>query len=223
MKYKRLIIGVAVLAVLIFLARSFTLPDCATLQKSIDDWGIAAPLIYFLIYVIATIAFIPGTIVTMLAGLAFGPVLGSILVSISSVVGAALAFLIARYLARDAIENFLAKQSWFAKFKGNLESSGFNFVLFVRLVPLFPFNGLNYACGLVPLKFKDYLLGSFLGMLPGTIAYVYTGHAVGCAIIDSKSGLDPSLKLKLGVALLLLASLSVVPLLIRRFKKKSAV
>ena len=223
MKYKRLIIGVAGLAALVFLARSVTMPDCATLQANIQNWGLAAPVIYSLIYIVATISFVPGTVVTLLAGLAFGPYIGSALVSFSSVVGATLAFLIARYIAREPVEGFLSKQAWFGKFKGSLESSGFNFVLFVRLVPLFPFNGLNYACGLVPLKLRDYILGSFLGMLPGTIAYVYAGHAVGCAIIDSKTGLDPAIKLKLAIALGLLALLSVVPLLIKRFKKKSAV
>jgi uncharacterized membrane protein YdjX (TVP38/TMEM64 family) len=223
MKYRRLVIGIAAMAALIYLARSLTIPDCATIQANIKDLGLAAPLVYFVLYVIATVAFVPGTIVTMLAGLAFGPVLGTLMVSVSSVAGAVTAFLIARYLARDAVEGFLGKQVWFGRFKESLESNGFNFVLFVRLVPLFPFNGLNYACGIVPLKFRDYLLGSFLGMLPGTIAYVYAGSVVGCAIIDSKSGIDPGLKLKLSIALALLALLSVVPLFIKKMKKKSTV
>lgn len=223
MKYRRLAIGIAAMALLIFLARSFTVPDCSSIQESIKNLGLAAPFAYFLVYVIATIAFVPGTIVTMLAGLAFGPVVGTIMVIIGSVSGAALAFFIARYLAKDALEAILEKQAWFGKFKGSLESNGLSFVLFVRLVPLFPFNGLNYACGLVPIKFRDYLVGSLLGMFPGTVAYVYAGSVVGCAIIDSKAGIDPELKLKLGIALALLASLSLLPLLIKKMRKKSSI
>lgn len=219
-KYLRLLIGVAVLVALVFAFRSLELPSCASINTWIAGLGLIAPIAFFLIYVTATIAFIPGLIVTVLAGVAFGPWWGTALVSISSVTGATLAFLISRYVARESVEGFLSKQAWFGKFRSGLEDSGFNFVLFVRLVPLFPFNGLNYACGLVPLKLRDYVLGSFLGMLPGTFAYVYAGNAVGCALIDSKAGLPPEVQFRLFVAIGLLATLSVVPVAIKKFKKK---
>ena len=133
---------------------------------------------------------------------------------------------LARYIAREAVEGFLSKQSWFTKFKDSIEENGFNFVIFVRLVPLFPFNGLNYACGLVPLKLRDYIIGSALGMLPGTFAYVYLG-ATGCQLIDSViqgktsfSQFPDSVKQNLLIAIVLLAVLSLLPIFLKKLRKK---
>ena len=227
-RYKRLIIGVVVLGALVMALRTLTLPDCATIQARIVEWGPVAPVVFFLIYVVATIAFIPGTIVTLMAGLAFGAWWGTLIVSLASTVGAVLAFLMARYIARDAVEGMLEKQAWFARFKGAVEENGLNFVLFVRLVPLFPFNGLNYACGLVPLKLRDYVIGSIVGMLPGTFAYVYLGEA-GCKLIDpimagklSFRDFPPDVRTSLLVAIGLLAVLSILPLLLKKFRRATA-
>lgn len=227
-KYKRLFLGVAVLSGLIFALRNFSIPDCATIQKQIEDAGTMAPVVFFLLYVVSTVAFIPGLVVTMLAGLAFGSIWGTVLVSISSTTGATLAFLAARYIAKEPVEGFLSKQSWFKKFKDGVQANGFNYVLFVRLVPLFPFNGLNYACGLTPLKLRDYVLGSMIGMLPGTFAYVYLGET-GCKLIDpviqgkfSLKDFPPDVRNSLLIAIALLATLAVLPLIIKKFKKTPA-
>jgi len=227
-KYKRLIIGVVVLSALVWALRNLKIPDCSTIQTYLDSWGVWAPVLFIVLYIIATIAFIPGLLVTMMSGLAFGPWWGTLIVSIGSTIGATLAFIIARYVARESIEGFLSKQAWFGKFKNSIEENGFNFVLFVRLVPLFPFNGLNYACGLVPLKMKDYILGSILGMLPGTFAYVYLG-ATGCQLIDSViqgktsfSQFPPEVRNSLLIAILLLAFLSVLPILLKKLRKKGS-
>jgi uncharacterized membrane protein YdjX (TVP38/TMEM64 family) len=225
-KYKRLIIGVVVLSSLIWALRNLKIPDCATIQNYLEGWGIWAPVLFIALYIISTVAFIPGLLVTMMAGLAFGPWWGTLVVSIGSTIGATLAFLVARYIARESVESFLSKQAWFTKFKGSIEENGFNFVIFVRLVPLFPFNGLNYACGLVPLKAKDYILGSMLGMLPGTFAYVYLG-ATGCQLIDSViqgktsfSQFPAEVRNSLLIAIVLLAFLSVLPILLKKLRKK---
>ena len=225
-KYKRLVIGVVVLLALIAALRTFTVPDCATIQQKMADWGVWAPIIFFFVYVIACVAFIPGTIVTLMAGLAFGAWWGTALVSLSSMAGAIISFLIARYLARDAVESFLGKQAWFNKFRASVEDNGFNFMLFVRLVPLFPFNGLNYASGLVPIKFKDYALASWIGMLPGTFVYVYLGET-GCKLIDPMvqgkfhfSDFPPEVRNSFLIAIALLAALSVLPLLLKKFRNR---
>lgn len=225
-KYNRLIIGVAVLSGLVFALRNFQIPDCTTIQIYLESWGYWAPILFVALYVISTVAFIPGLLVTMMAGLVFGPWWGTLIVSIGSTIGATFAFIVARYIARENVENFLAKQSWFSKFKGSVEENGFNFVIFVRLVPLFPFNGLNYACGLVPLKIKDYILGSMIGMLPGTFAYVYLG-ATGCQLIDSVikgntsfSQFPAEVRNSLLIAIVLLAFLSFLPIILKKFRKK---
>jgi uncharacterized membrane protein YdjX (TVP38/TMEM64 family) len=229
-KYLRLIIGIVLMTSLIVVARrhSQEIPDCAAIQAKIVDAGSLAPLLFFLVYVLSTVAFIPGIIVTMLAGLAFGTLWGTVLVSISSTIGATLAFLIARYIARDAVEGFLSKQAWFSKFKAGIQADGFNYVLFVRLVPLFPFNGLNYACGLTPLKLRDYFFGSMLGMLPGTFAYVYLGET-GCKLIDpviqgrfSLGDFPADVRNSLFIAIALLAALSVLPIALKKLRKKPA-
>jgi len=225
-KYSRLVIGVVALSTLIWALRNLEIPDCTAIQSYLDSWGVWAPVLFIALYIMATIAFIPGLIVTMMSGLAFGPWWGTLIVSIGSTIGATLAFIISRYVARESIEGFLSKQAWFDKFKNSIEENGFNFILFVRLVPLFPFNGLNYACGLVPLKIKDYILGSMLGMLPGTFAYVYLG-ATGCQLIDSViqgktsfSQFPPEVRNSLLIAILLLAFLSVLPIILKKIRKK---
>lgn len=224
-KYKRLVIGVIILSALIFTMRTFAkdIPNCASIQKSLEDWGIWGPVIFFFIYVTACIAFIPGTIVTLMAGLAFGAGWGTVLVSLASTTGAIISFLIARYVARDAVEGFLGKQAWFGRFRSSIESNGFSFMLFARLMPVFPFNGLNYASGLVPIKFKDYALASWIGMLPGTFVYVYLGET-GCKLIDpiiQGGGFPAEAKRSITIAVGLLAALSVLPLLIKKFRKKT--
>lgn len=226
-RYKRLAIGVLVLSALIWALRNLSIPDCATIQSYLDSWGVWAPVLFIVVYVISTVAFIPGLLVTMMAGLAFGPWWGTLIVSIGSVTGATIAFLVARYIAREAVEGFLSKQAWFNKFKDSIEENGFNFVIFVRLVPIFPFNGLNYACGLVPLKLRDYILGSAVGMLPGTFAYVYLG-ATGCQLIDSViqgktsfSQFPDSVKRNLLIAIVLLAVLSLLPIFLKKLRRKN--
>ena len=228
-RYKRLVLGLAFISMSAFVALQVSIPDCATIQAKIQALGYLAPIAFFLLYVLATIAFIPGLIVTLMAGLAFGAWWGTLIVSISSTVGATLAFLIARYLARDAVEKFLSKQSWFGKFREGVEENGFNFVIFARVVPIFPFNGLNYACGLTPLSIRNYVLGSMIGMLPGTFAYVYLGESVGCTMIDaviqrhfSFADMPAEIRTKLLIALSLLAVLSILPILLKKLKKSKS-
>ena len=220
----RLAAGVLILGLLIISAKNLTIPSCGDIQLHLERWGLWAPVVFVLAYVIATIAFIPGLVITLVGGLAFGPWLGTLLVLIGANIGALLAFLASRFFARETIEGLLSKQAWFAKFKAAMTSDGLNYVLFIRLVPIFPFNGLNYACGLVPLRVRDYVIGSLIGMLPGTFAYVYLG-AAGCKLIDAALGgslhlgdLPPEVRNKLLIAILLLAVLSLLPLVIKKLR-----
>ncbi len=225
-KYRRLVIGVILLTAMVLALRTFAkdIPSCASIQQHLDEWGVWGPIVFFLIYVVACVAFIPGTIVTLLAGLAFGAGWGTLIVSLASTTGAILSFLIARYIARDAVESFLGKQAWFNKFKSSVESNGFSYMLFARLMPVFPFNGLNYASGLTPIKFKDYALASWIGMLPGTFVYVYLGET-GCKLIDpiiagGKLDLPDDVKVRIFVTFGLLGLLSIFPVAIKYFRKK---
>jgi len=219
--FTRILVFGVLVAAAIYAKQFLVIPDCATIQRTVSSWGLFAPAIYIGAYILACVLFLPGFLLTVLAGMIFGPWVGTAIVSVGSVGGAVAAFLIARYLARDSVEKMLSKQAWFTKFRGGLQENGFQFVLFVRLVPLFPFSALNFACGLVPLTLRDYTLGSFIGMLPGTFAYVYAGNAVGCALIEGGGGgLPTELKIKLAIAIGLLATLAVLPILLKKFRAK---
>jgi len=152
------------------------------LLKSALDWigklGPWGPVIFVGLYVVATVLFVPGSVLTLGAGAAFGVALGSVCVSISATLGATAAFLVGRYLARDAIARKIEKHEKFATIDRAVADEGWKIVLLTRLSPIFPFTLLNYAFGLTRVKLSHYVLASWLGMIPGTVMYVYLGSLV---------------------------------------------
>jgi uncharacterized membrane protein YdjX (TVP38/TMEM64 family) len=126
-------------------------------------------------YVVAAVLVVPGSILTLAAGFVFGLPLGVVLVSIGSVAGAGCAFLVARHLARDWIAARIEKSPRFKAFDSATRHEGFLIVFLARLSPLFPFNLMNYGLGLTGVRFRDFLVASWIGMLPATILYVYVG------------------------------------------------
>ena len=131
------------------------------------------------LYVLATVAFLPGSVLTLGAGAAFGLWKGFVLVSIGSTVGSSAAFLIGRYLLRDRVARKLQAFPSFAAVAGAVGTEGWKVVLLTRLSPVLPFNLLNYAYGLTTVGFGEYALASWIGMIPGTFLYVYLGAAAG--------------------------------------------
>ena len=131
--------------------------------------------IYVLSYIVATVLMLPGSILTLAAGFIFGLPLGIALVSLSSDLGAVCAFLVGRYVARDWVAAKISGLPRFAALDRAAGRDGFLIVALVRLSPLFPFNLTNYGLGLTAVRFRDYLLASWIGMLPGTVLYVYIG------------------------------------------------
>src|SRR5213595_2765021 len=152
------------------------------LLKSALDWigklGPWGPVIFVGLYVVATVLFVPGSVLTLGAGAAFGVALGSVYVSISATLGATAAFLVGRYLARDAIARKIEKSEKFATIDRAVANEGWKIVLLTRLSPVFPFTLLNYAFGLTRVKLSHYVVASWLGMIPGTVMYVYLGSLV---------------------------------------------
>ncbi len=140
--------------------------------ESLGPWG---PLALGLIYIVACILLVPGSILTLGAGALFGVVVGSITVSISSTLGATAAFLIGRYLARDAVARRIAGNKTFDAIDKAVGNEGWKIVGLVRLSPIVPFNLANYAFGLTRVRTLEYMLASWIGMLPATILYVYIG------------------------------------------------
>ena len=141
----------------------------------------------------------------------FGPYLGTFLNLTSATVGAALAFLISRYLASDWVEEKAAGR--LKQLKSGVEKEGWRFVAFVRLVPIFPFNLLNYALGLTRISFAHYLLATYLCMLPGALAYTYLGYVGREAFTGGQAMVE-----KVLLALALLASVAFLPRIITRLR-----
>jgi len=141
----------------------------------IDGLGWIGPLVFVALYIGATVFFVPGSALTLGAGALFGVVKGSLLVSVASTLGATAAFLVGRYLARDWVARKIAKNAKFAAIDEAVGREGWKIVGLTRLSPVFPFTLLNYAYGLTTVKLRDYFFASWIGMLPGTVMYVYLG------------------------------------------------
>jgi uncharacterized membrane protein YdjX (TVP38/TMEM64 family) len=214
--------SVAVALVVVgWLWRHLGVPGCAELQAAAAAHAVAAPLVYFAAFVVSCVVMIPGLLLALVAGSLYGAFWGSALVSVSSVAGALAAFSIARSAAGGSVERMLARRSWYAPVRAQLTGSGLEFVLLLRLAPLVPFTAANYACGLLPIRTRDYVLGSAIGMLPATVAYCYVG-AAGCRILDpllsggfSLGALPPGALRNLVAASILLGVVSAIPLLVK--------
>lgn len=144
----------------------------------VDGLGPLAPVVFIAGYVVATVAFVPGSILTLAAGAIFGVVRGTAYVLAGASLGSAAAFLVARYALRPLVERKLAGNERFQRIDRVVEKEGGKMVLLMRLSPLLPFNALNYALGISKVGFVPYFLGS-AGMIPGTLLYVYYGKLAG--------------------------------------------
>ena len=173
-----LLLGAALLAIV--LGRYAHIQDgLRGLLSWMEGLGSGAPPTFMLIYTLACILFIPGFILTLGAGVLFGVVWGSLYVSVAATLGATAAFLIGRTLARGWVSRRMEGNARFVAIDEGVAQEGWKIVLLTRLSPVFPFNLLNYVYGLTRVSLKHYFLASWLGMLPGTIMYVYLGSLVG--------------------------------------------
>ena len=186
--------------------------DAVALEAWINDAGVMAPIVFMLIYTLATVLFLPGSVITLAGGALFGPVLGTFYNLTGATLGAVLAFLISRYLASDWIEDKAGGRV--RQLINGVEGEGWRFVAFVRLVPLFPFNLLNYALGLTKIRLLHYLIATYVFMLPGTFAYTYLGYA-GREAIAGGEGLIQ----KILIALALLAVVAFLPRVIGNIRR----
>ena len=169
-----LVIGAALAAWFLYLQDNLPI-----FMEWVRDHGLWGAVLVGLAYAAATVLMIPGSIVTLMIGAIYGPWLGTALVSPASVLGATLAFLLGRNVFRESIERRMADSPRFTALQAAMEKEGFKILTLVRLSPIFPYTLVNYAFGLTRVRPIHYVLGSFLGMLPGTLMYVYLGAAVG--------------------------------------------
>jgi len=211
------IVAVIILLVILIKAsgitESFSLPELRAMVKSFGIWG---PLGFIILYGLSIAIGTPGTLFTIAGGLLFGRWFGTLYNVLGATLGASGAFWIARLVSRKTITKRFGHTKWFSAFNRGMEKNGFNYMLFVRLVPLFPFNGINFASGITNISFRDYTLGTAIGIIPG--AFVFTNAAV-----EMGESATEGFKLSPGVilAFALLGLFALVPVIYRRFKGRN--
>lgn len=217
----KILITVGIVAVVYLMLRYYGVTDEIRLENvpKIKTWvasfGKIAPFIYIGLYLVSTVFFLPGSPVTVLAGFVFGPLWGVFYASVASIISVSIAFLIARYVARDLVEGWVKDNAQFRKIDEQVEEQGWRILMFTRLVPIFPFNLQNYAYGLTSIRFSTYVLVSAIFMLPGTAVFVQLGGA----FVSGEGNIWKTL-LYLGVAGVLMVLLSLIPKLLRKYQTK---
>jgi uncharacterized membrane protein YdjX (TVP38/TMEM64 family) len=179
-------------------------------------------MLFALVYIIATVMLVPGSILTLAAGALFGIWKGTLIVLTAASIGACCAFLIARHVARERVARHVQGDRRFAGIDRAIGESGWKIVALLRLSPIFPFNLLNYALGLTSVRLRDYVLAC-LAMLPGTLLYVYYGRVIGdVAALAAGTRAAPGITYYLFLGIGLLATLAVTALLARIAKRELA-
>ncbi|MDH5654864.1 MAG: VTT domain-containing protein [Spirochaetia bacterium] len=186
------------------------------LQQWVEEAGPVGPVLFMILYIIATPLFIPGSIFALAGGALFGPVMGTSYNLTAATIGAIISFFLSRHIASDWVEK---KSGGFLKrLIQGVEQEGWKFVAFVRLVPLFPFNLLNYALGLTKISFLQYSIATYICMFPGALAYTYLGYAGKEAAAGGEDLIQKGL-----IALALLATAAFLPRFIMLMRKKPMV
>lgn len=195
------------------------LPAVLVTVKDLGPW---AGVAFITIYAVATVAWVPGSILTIAAGAIFGLAWGTAYTLVGATLGAALAFLLSRSVVRAAVKRRLDRDPRLRALDEALGREGPRLVLLLRLSPAFPFNALNYALGVMPVRFRDYVGMSVIGMAPGTFLYVYGGYAAG-EVVAGASGSAARTPLDyafMGVGLI--ATVAVTALVTRAARKALA-
>jgi len=185
------LVALIVIVIALFVAMQF-LPVqqwLTTFNAWVAHAGVAVIFVFIGVYAVATVLLAPGSILTIGAGFAFGLWKGFLAVSAGAALGASLAFLVARFIARDKIETIAQRNEKFRKLDSAIGQQGARLIFLLRLSPVIPFNLSNYFYGLTAVKFWPYVLASWIGMMPGTFLYVYIGIAGKATVAATAGGL----------------------------------
>jgi uncharacterized membrane protein YdjX (TVP38/TMEM64 family) len=207
----RLILIAALVAGAAWLALHHDYLQAAALERQLTRFGRWAPLVFIMVYAVGAPLFFPASVLTAAGGALFGPIWGTLWSLTGATLGATLAFLAARYVASDWVRARMGER--LTRVVRGVENEGWRFVAFVRLVPLFPFNLVNYAFGLTRIRLGAYVLTSFVCMAPGALAYTYLGYALSAAAAGWTSAIRKGL-----LALGLLAAIAFLPRFLRRYR-----
>jgi uncharacterized membrane protein YdjX (TVP38/TMEM64 family) len=213
--WHKLVVGLAVVAVGVFVAWRLGLFDLLTVDNidRLDAWfdslGWWAPLAFVVLWVVASVFFLPGLPITIAGGLVFGAVWGTVWTTIGANLGAVAAFLIGRYAARGMVEGMLEKNRALKKIDDGVKNQGWRMLLITRLVPIFPFNIQNYVYGLTDIPLKTYVLVTLPCMVPATVAFNFAAGSV-------RTGDFTKTLWYLGIAAVSFVLLSMIPGWVRR-------
>lgn len=175
------------------------------LQQWLKSFGTAGYIIYILIYCLSAVLMMPGSVLTIAAGILYGPYIGSIVSLLGATCGAVSSFLIARYFMRDIIKSKYSSNSIYQKIDGGFKDYGYSFLILTRLVPVFPYNLQNYAYGLTGIKTSTYIFWTFICMIPGAFIYAYMAGEI------AEKGISKDLILKLTLSGIFLFLISLIP------------
>jgi uncharacterized membrane protein YdjX (TVP38/TMEM64 family) len=211
-----LIIAVLVIGIVAFTASRLglveKLSDVEGMQAFINGFGVWGYLVFTLIYIASCIFMIPGSMLTIVAGIVFGPIVGGLIALIAATLGATAAFLVAKYVARGLIEEKIGKNAMFKKIDDGVEQNGESFLILTRLVPVFPFSFQNYAYGLTKIPLSTYFFVSLICMAPGAFIYAYMAGEIVL------NGFSVDLLVKFAGAGVILFLVSLIPKYIAKKK-----
>jgi uncharacterized membrane protein YdjX (TVP38/TMEM64 family) len=193
---------------------------CDNALPWIESLGVTGAIAFMLIYLVATVAFFPGSVLTLGGGAIFGLFWGSVYVFIGATIGATLAFLVGRYFARGWVSQKIAGNEQFKAIDSAVGKEGFKIVFLTRLSPIFPFNLLNYGLGVTGVSLKDYILAS-VGMIPGTIMYVYFGSLGNINTICNGGGTNANPVAQWAIRILGLIATVAVTLYVTKIARKA--
>ncbi|SKC90934.1 TVP38/TMEM64 family protein [Maledivibacter halophilus] len=212
----KLIIAVLVIAIGFFIAWKIGLvskiQDVQAMQSFFKSFGILGYLVFVLVFIASCVFMLPGSMLTIIAGIAFGPIRGGIVSLLGATLGATAAFLVAKYVARGMIEDKIGKNEMFKKIDDGVEKNGTSFLILTRLVPVFPFSFQNYAYGLTKINISTYFIVSLICMAPGAFIYAYMAGEI------VTNGFSAGLLVKFAGAGIILFLISLIPKYIAKKK-----
>lgn len=212
----KLLIAVLVIAIGFFIAWKIGLvskiQDVEAMQSFFKSFGVWGYLIFILVFIASCVFMLPGSMLTIIAGIAFGPIMGGVVSLIGATFGATAAFLVAKYVARGMIEDKIGQNEMFKKIDDGVEKNGTSFLILTRLVPVFPFSFQNYAYGLTKINISTYFFVSLICMAPGAFIYAYMAGEI------VTNGFSAGLLIKFAAAGIILFLISLIPKYIAKKK-----
>ncbi len=219
--YVKLGIIAGVVAAVVVAARMLPLDRWLEVFSTwVSGLGVLGIVAFGLVYAVATVVMLPGSLLTLAGGATFGLVPGFVTVWLGATLGACLAFLVSRHLARERVESWIQGKPSFAVIDKAVAKEGWKIVFLTRLSPIFPFNVQNFAYGLTSVSFWQYAVASLFGMIPGTFLYVYIG-TLGRSGLEAASGTDGAETAKLALQVVGLLATLVVTVLITRTAQRA--